>query len=303
MADVTLRAPTLDDAGAAAAVINSVMQRLRARDDVDEHVVHGWWTQPGPFDLERDVVLAVRGREVVGYGDLHDQGHDGSMLWRDVRGEGLGELHAEVERRALGRLSPGGVVRAVADERDEAYRELLASRGYVRIRSSYRMGIELEGRTFDARWPEDARVRSGVEGADEPLLHALLQQAFADHWSFTPTPYEEFLHWLREGAPVDPSLWLVAEVAGAPAGVAMCRASQPGKPDQGWVDNLGVLPEFRGRGLGTALLVHGFAELSRKGCRRVGLGVDAENTTGAVRLYEHAGMSVVERSDTWERRP
>ena len=33
----------------------------------------------------------------------------------------------------------------------------------------------------------------------------------------------------------------------------------------------------------------------------VALGVDAENTTGAVALYERVGMHVVRRSDTWER--
>ena len=35
--------------------------------------------------------------------------------------------------------------------------------------------------------------------------------------------------------------------------------------------------------------------------RRVGLGVDSENRTGAVRLYERAGMHVERRSDTWEK--
>ena len=59
-------------------------------------------------------------------------------------------------------------------------------------------------------------------------------------------------------------------------------------------------PAFRSRGLGTALLVHAFGEFQRRGRRRVGLGVDAENTTGAVRLYERAGMHVVRRWHIWE---
>jgi len=46
-----------------------------------------------------------------------------------------------------------------------------------------------------------------------------------------------------------------------------------------------------------------FAEFARRGCTRVSLGVDAENTTGAVALYERAGMRQVRRNDTWERRP
>jgi ribosomal protein S18 acetylase RimI-like enzyme len=34
---------------------------------------------------------------------------------------------------------------------------------------------------------------------------------------------------------------------------------------------------------------------------RVGLDVDAKNLTGAVRLYERAGMRIVKRRDTYEK--
>jgi hypothetical protein len=43
------------------------------------------------------------------------------------------------------------------------------------------------------------------------------------------------------------------------------------------------------------------AEFQRRGRLRVELGVDAESTTGAVRLYERAGMQAVQRWDIWER--
>jgi mycothiol synthase len=64
---------------------------------------------------------------------------------------------------------------------------------------------------------------------------------------------------------------------------------------------LGVRPRWRRRGLGLALLRHTFTEYHRRGHTRVGLGVDAENVSGAVRLYERAGMRVVRRHDTYER--
>jgi hypothetical protein len=44
--------------------------------------------------------------------------------------------------------------------------------------------------------------------------------------------------------------------------------------------------------LGRALLRHTFAEFVSRGFRAVGLGVDAENATGAVQVYERAGMHV-----------
>ena len=303
MPDVVLRAPTLADVGAVVGVINRASQRRRGQDEVDANAIEGWWTQPPPWDLATDAVVAVRGGSVVGYGDLGDQAKDGSVLWLDVRGEASAEVHAELERRALERRSPDGVVRATADESDGVLRAIFEARGYELIRSSYRMGIEVDEGTFSPLWPDGAVLRTAVEGVDEPLLHELNERSFADHWGHTPTPYEEWLHWLRSMGVFDPSLWFIAEVDGAPAGVAICRPFDHGDPDCGWVSVLGVRREHRRAGLGTALLTHALAEFQRRGRLRAGLGVDAESTTGAVGLYERAGMRVLWRWDIWERRP
>ena len=64
---------------------------------------------------------------------------------------------------------------------------------------------------------------------------------------------------------------------------------------------LTVRPPWRGRGLGTALLRQSFRAFAERGARRVGPSVDAENTTGAVDLYERAGMRAVRRSDVFEK--
>src|SRR5207249_2150897 len=57
----------------------------------------------------------------------------------------------------------------------------------------------------------------------------------------------------------------------------------------GAIQNLGIVPEHRGRGLGTALLLralHGFAEV---GLKRAYLEVTASNQ-GAIRLYRWLGF-------------
>jgi ribosomal protein S18 acetylase RimI-like enzyme len=58
------------------------------------------------------------------------------------------------------------------------------------------------------------------------------------------------------------------------------------------VNALGVRRPWRKHGLGLALLTHSFGEFFRRGEQIVGLGVDAENQTGATRLYQRAGMQV-----------
>ena len=282
-------------------VINRASRERRGRDEVDANAVEGWWTQPAPFDLARDVVVAVRDGAVVGYGDLGDQANDGTVFWLDVRGGALPRDPRGARAPRLGAPRAGGVVRVMADERDSELATLVTERGYRRIRSSYRMGIDLGGGEFSPVWPDAAAVRTSVEGVDEPLLYRIGEESFADHWGHTTTPYEEWLHWLRSMGVGDPSLWFVAEVDGVPAGVAICRPHDHGDPDCGWVSVLGVLREHRRTGLGTALLTHAFDEFQRRGRLRAELGVDAESTTGAVGLYERAGMRVLWRWDIWER--
>jgi ribosomal protein S18 acetylase RimI-like enzyme len=67
------------------------------------------------------------------------------------------------------------------------------------------------------------------------------------------------------------------------------------------IDMLGVLEPWRGRGVGTFLLHHAFADLARRGFTSVRLNVDAANATGATRLYERGGMRVRREHVTYER--
>lgn len=225
------------------------------------------------------------------------------MLWLDVRGEQAAAVLAELERRTRERVATGGVVRAVADERNASLLALLRQRGFTAIRASYRMMIDLGDRPFEPRWADGVSARIADRDGDEELLHRVLESAFADHWGFTTTPFEEFHHWLHEMGAPDPALWFVVEVAGEPVAASICRPSEHGDPECGWVSELGVLPGHRRRGIASALLTQAFASFAGRGLVRAALGVDAENTTGAVRLYERVGMQVVERRETWERTP
>jgi mycothiol synthase len=76
---------------------------------------------------------------------------------------------------------------------------------------------------------------------------------------------------------------------------------EPEDPDLGYVNTLGVVRPWRRRGIGLALLHHAFGELGGRGKKRVGLGVDGSSLTGAVRLYEQAGMHVERRRILYEK--
>jgi ribosomal protein S18 acetylase RimI-like enzyme len=126
--------------------------------------------------------------------------------------------------------------------------------------------------------------------------------AFADHWDFHRGPLEEWLSYNVRDHAFDPSLWWLAEDGDELVALSLNQWHFSGDPQYGWIGILGVRPAWRRRGLATALLRHSFRDFRERGATRVGLGVDGENTTGAVRLYEKAGMQVVRRNDTYEQK-
>ena len=96
-------------------------------------------------------------------------------------------------------------------------------------------------------------------------------------------------------------MWFLAMEGDEIAGISLTRPEGYSEKELGWVNILGVRRPWRKHGLGLALLLHSFGELYRRGVRKAGLGVDAENLTGALRLYEKAGMHVHMVFDTYEK--
>jgi mycothiol synthase len=240
-------------------------------------------------------VLELDGR-VVGYGDIYV--HPGRVQL-DVAAPGHWDPFLDwAEREAAGR----GVSTHAYFPAGHELERIVEQRGYRLARSSYHMAIELPDEPAAPALPDGLTLRRFREGDEEPL-RAALNEAFADDWEWhdvSPTNFREF--YLRARG-FDPDLWLLAEDAGELAGFVLAYPERVGDEGFGWVGTLGVRKPWRRRGLGESLLRAAFGELYRRGRRHVGLGVDAENVTGALRLYERVGMHVLRRSDNWVREP
>ncbi len=84
------------------------------------------------------------------------------------------------------------------------------------------------------------------------------------------------------------------------AGFSLCRSGR--RPGIGHVGDPGGASSRGGNGaLGVARCSSTRSMSSGPGTPKAALGVDAENTTGAVRLYESAGMRVTHRLDIYEK--
>jgi mycothiol synthase len=216
-----------------------------------------------------------------------------------VFGEHGDELAAWAERRAAELVRSPARVFANAWSENEKGKRLFERRGFRLVRHSYRMAIDLDSEPALPVWPDAVSVRT-LQPGDERTFYEVHQETFEDHWEHTRRAYDEWAHWMLAPERFRPELWFLALDDDEPAGVSICFPDDV-KEDVGWVAILGVRRPWRRRGVGRALLLHSFAEFGGLGFRRVQLGVDADSLTGAVRLYEAAGMHVVHRFDSYEK--
>lgn len=288
-ASADLRELREEDAEAVAGLFRDAFGEARP---LDAEEIRTWLAneEPPPECMR---VVEARG-SVVGYGDIF---LDGDEVVLDVAAPGHWDLFldwAEVEgrrarlRRARAFFPAGHELAGV-----------VASRGYRLWRSSYTMEIALGGEPAESPLPAGIEVRPYREGADDEVVRAAVNEAFGEDPFFHPVSASGFRDHYLGARGYDPSLWLLAWDGGDLAGFSLTYPERVGEEGLGWVGTLGVRTPWRRRGLGEALLRASFRALHARGLRRVGLGVDAENATGALRLYERAGMHVVRQGDNW----
>jgi len=295
---VNARPITPDDFPALAAFLADDETELFGRPSrVGVADVTAWLSGP---DLANDTwQFEEDGRLVAaGWVEKHDDtGIAVGIVHREWRGRGLGtELvdRSEERLRALG----VGRVHAVTLAPDVAANPLLTLRGYGEVRRFWEMTIELgDDAPPEPQLPEGFRIEPfSTESAR--AFHAALEEAFAEHWEFEPTPFEKW--WERQIAKPDhdPSLWFLIRTD---EDVVAATRNDPERSGGGWIGAIGVRPACRGRGLAKALLLQSFGEFHQRGQRRVGLGVDSENASGATKLYESVGMVVDSEQVVWEK--
>lgn len=298
-----LRAPTMDDAAAVAALMTVCGQAEGDVAGVDAAIVASDWAAPG-FDLDRDAwLIAAPDGTLAAFADVMVEGEgfievDGCVLPRFTR-QGLGTALlrlAETRAHEIAAAIPAGVAVSITGAyagSNPGARRIYETAGYTPVRYFLHMHTRFDAPPEPPHWPDGVTVRRFEPGRDERTMYDILDTAFEDHWEHTPIPYDEWLAQKQYPGAFDPSLWFIAEADGQPAGAVLPRY-RGGLP---WIQGLGVLRRWRGRRLGLALLLQAFGEFYARGEREVALNVDADSPIGATRLYERAGMHVATRFD------
>lgn len=266
------------------------------------------WETPG-FTLEQDAFLveAYDGR-IVGYEEFFDEYEHAKLrtdgyVHPDFRGRGIGTalLHI-IEQRArdemtLAKPEVRVSLRSTIDNRDSVSHELHRNEGYQPLRYHWRMEINLDVPPPARAFPIGIELRPFIRGAHDVAVWQAQNEAWRDHWGSHDVTLEEWKRSRFDDPEFDPTLWQIAWDGDEVAGFSLNRY----RMGIGWIRTLGVRRPWRKRGVGEALLLHSFGEFYKRGTKTIGLGVDAQNPTGATRLYQKVGMVAASEFVTYEK--
>lgn len=188
---------------------------------------------------------------------------------------------------------------------DTAYgrNALLERNGYSPARVFYFMQRKGLGDLPPAPLPAGL-VFKPVHQDDLRAIWDAKEEAFRDHWGFTPYSEVDYQRW-AEDPNHDLGLWVVAwegdQVAGTSLNFIYPQDNARYGFLRGEVATVGVRRPWRGRGLGRALIVESLRLLRECGMTEAVLGVDSDGQTGALHLYESVGFRTVAQDKIYRK--
>lgn len=192
--------------------------------------------------------------------------------------------------RLVGR--PGGM-RSSARPGQEWKRSGLERSGFEYARTFYRMSAPLTETIDVPPLPEGLEIRPLDPLTEVEAWVVAANAGFAEHWDEHPETVEEKRHRMTEPGYLPGADLVLVNERGELGGVGFnARETLADGSQQGWVHSLAVVPEYRGRKLGRALLLASMRALQDAGFERAHLTVDAGNESGALQLYTSAGFAV-----------
>lgn len=281
MAENVVRDATEDDIEAAYAILEAC--RLGPWFELSAEQFRDWWwpSYAGVWVAEDD--------ELVGYSTARGVSVEVYVL-PEARRRGIGSrLLAQAETAVQSPL-----VEATTRQDEPAAPPFLEAHGFQRSYETWLLQIDLDEDLTAPSWPDGLTVRSFRYDEGEHVK-ALLDAAYANEPDFKPGRFEEWKSFMLADPSFEPESWFVVEAPdGSLAGAALNWR-------EGFVKDLVVRPDFQGRGLGKALLLHTFGHFRARGEPRVTLKTDSRNTSQAARFYEHMGMRNVRAYDDWQK--
>ncbi|MDT0377502.1 GNAT family N-acetyltransferase [Streptomyces sp. DSM 42041] len=210
------------------------------------------------------------------------------------RGRGLGAALLDwADARAV-QAGSDYIVQTVPDDDAEAV-ALLRSRGYQRMVTEWLLAFDMPDEPAVPEPPEGVSVRPFPSG-DQRAAYELIQDAF-DEWQQRRMPYQEWVQHTVERPSFAPAMSALAfagdQLVGAVVSLDLTDTGD------GYIEQVAVRRDHRGRGIARLLLRHAFRAFHRHGRRTCTLGTHSE--TGALTPYLRMGMQVRHQSTVYRK--
>ena len=241
------------------------------------------FTNPEPTDIARtfidaDVHPAQRGAGL----------EDALLTWAETRAS----ARLAAVTAATGFTGPCALRSGVNDQMAD-HVALYQRRGFTPLRYFYRMRRDLGQPIPDLTLPAGLTLTTYQPEFDEALRLAH-NEAFSDHWQYEPASAVDWQKFFIGHTAFRPDLTFVILDGKEIAAYSLNRVDADENARQGfttgWVGSLGTRRSWRKRGLAAFLLTQSFRAFQAEGLAFATLGVDAENPTGALGLYERLGF-------------
>jgi len=301
--------------------MNAIANAIRAAEGTDfwttDEQFATFYRDPPGSDPTTDVAIAEIDGEIAGYGRAAwHQEANGPRIYEvipfvDPARSGSEVFEAMIDAlEARGRLiaaeHPAGDKQFetfggdLAPERDA----LLEARGYVAARHAFSMVRPTVDDLPDAPLPDGLEIRE-VLPEHLPAIFAAAIEAFRGSWGFTEPTERDYREFVTDPVTSDTTLWRVAwdgdEVAGQVRAFINATENERLGRLRGYTEFISVRRPWRRRGLARALIAASFPLLRARGMTEAALGVDTENQSGALHVYERCGFRVVSRSTDYRK--
>ncbi|WP_406049038.1 GNAT family N-acetyltransferase [Kribbella sp. NBC_00889] len=200
-----------------------------------------------------------------------------------------GEVHIEKHPETTGEINTATISTNVGADR------LLRTFGFEECRYFFDMKRPLDAAVPEATLADGLRLAQFDPAMDEDV-RVTHNEAFRDHWGSTPRDPESWKNWVtgsrafRRG-----QSYVVLDgdtIAAYVLGYEWVADTEATGIKELYIGQVGTLRAYRGRGLARAALAKVLTEAVQAGFQRAGLGVDADNPTGALGLYEGLGFAI-----------
>jgi len=214
------------------------------------------------------------------------------------RNQGIGHklLTAALEHA---RGSGVSLIHVEASTEGTAARHILDSEAFYEVKRFWQMRWEGD-QLPPVGLPNGFSIRSFKLDQDEETLTNLQNTAFGQNWGFSPNTVEQISARVRLDRSNPEGIIFIVD-GDRVSGYNWTLRSFNETNSTGWVAMTGVHPDYRGKGLGTSVVLAGMEYLKSKGVDGIELEVDSENDP-ARELYLKLGYRKIGQTVWFEKR-